>query len=156
MSQLHPELRQAVQNYFLEHRLGSLEAETLACCETISEKNSTSNLVSWLSGNLDTTLYTGMLLTSEWLIWVLHGDQSGTLLNAANLKLITAEYATIPFTKEAGLEITGFIQGAKSGLRGHIGMGSDLAAQKFCEEVKQAIARATPPPPKTKRRWFGI
>ena len=156
LSQLRPELLQAMQNYFLEHRLGSLEAETLACCETISTKKSTGKLFSWLSGDPDATVYTGMVLTTEWLIWVHHGDQSGTHLNAANLKLIVqADYATNSFTKETGLEITGFIEAAKGGIRGQIGMGSDLAAQKFCDEVKQAVDRAKPPPPK-RRRWFGI
>ena len=156
LSQLRPELLQAIQNYFLEHRLGSLEAEALMCCETISTKKSTNKLISWLSGNSDTTIYTGMLLTSEWLIWVHHGDQSGTQLNAANLKLLMqAEYATNSFTKDTGLEIAGFIESAKGGVRGQIGMGSDLAAQKFCQEVKQAIAKAKPPAPK-RRRWFGI
>ena len=157
LSQLRPELLKAMQNYFLEHRLGSLEAETLMCCETTSTKKSTNKLISWLSGNSDATIYTGMLLTSDWLIWVHHGDQSGTQLNAANLKLLVqAEYATNPITKEAGLEIAGFIEAAKGGIRGQIGLGSDLAAQKFCEAVKQAVARAKPPAPKRQRRWFGI
>jgi len=157
LSQLHPEILKAIQNYFMEHRLGSLEAEALMCCETLSTKKNTGKLVAWLSGNSDTTIYTGMLLTSEWLIWAHHGDQSGTHLNAANLKLlIQAEYATNPFTKETGLEIAGFIESAKGGVRGQIGTGSELAAQKFCEEVKQAIARAKPPAPKRQRRWFGI
>jgi hypothetical protein len=156
LSQLQPELLQAIQDYFLEHRLGSLEAEALMCCETISSKKSTSKLVSWLSGSTDDTIHTGMLLTSEWLIWVHHGDRSGIRLNAANLKLIRASYATYAFTKDVGLEVIGLIGDAKDPVRGQIAMGSDLAAQRFCEEVKQAITRANPPSPKRKRRWFGI
>ena len=154
VSQLHAELRQAIQNYFQEHKLGSMDAETLMCCETISEKKSTSKLVSWLSGKSDTTIYTGMLLTSEWLIWVHHGDQSGTRLNAANLKLIQAEFYNSRITKDAGLHISGFPVGAKEGVRGQIGMGPEMATQKFCEEVMKAIAKANPPA--AQKRIFGF
>jgi hypothetical protein len=154
VSQLHPELRQAIQNYFQEHKLGALQAETLMCCETISRKKKADKMFSWLSGKADTTVYTGMLLTSQWLIWVHHGDQSGTLLNAADLKQIRAEFYTSPLTKDSGLEIVGFIGDAKNRVRGYVGMGADLAAQKFCEEVKQAITRANPPTKKGLFKWL--
>lgn len=154
VSQFHPELRQAIWSYFQEHKLGALEAETIMCCETISTRKSAGKMVSWLSGKSDTTINTGMLLTSEWLIWVHHGDQSGTLLNAANLKEIRAEFYTSPLTKDAGLEIVGYIGDAKNHVRGYVGMGADLAAQKFCEQVKQAIARVNPPTKKGLFKWL--
>jgi len=152
--QLHPELRQAIWSYFQDHKLGALEAETIMCCETISTRKSAGKTVSWLSGKSDTTINTGMLLTSEWLIWVHHGDQSGTLLNAANLKEIRAGFYTSPLTKDAGLEIVGHIGDAKSHVRGYVGMGTDAAAQKFCGEVKQAIARVNPPTKKGLFKWL--
>jgi len=152
--QFRPELFQAFWNYFQEHKLGDMEAETLMCCETISNKKSAGRLVSWLSGKADTTLYTGTLLTSQWLIWVHYGDQSGTRLNAANLKEIRAEFYTSPLTRDAGLEIVGYIGDAKDRVRGYIGMGADLVAQKFCEEVKQAITKANPPTQKGLFKWL--
>ena len=154
VSQLRPELRQAIESYFQEHKLGALQAETLMCCETISRKKSTDKMFSWLSGKSDTTVYTGMLLTSQWLIWVHHGDQSGTLLNAADLKQIRAEFYTSPLTKDSGLQIVGFIGDAKNRVRGYVGMGADPAAQKFCEEVRQAITRANPPAKKGPFKWL--
>lgn len=154
VSQLRPELRQAIQNYFQEHALGALQAETLMCIETISRKDSAGQTASWLSGKSDTTVYTGMLLTPQWLIWVHHGDQSGTLLNAAELKHIRARYYTAPLTKDSGLEIVGFIGDAKDRVRGYIGIGADPAAQKFCEEVRQAISRVTPPAKKGLFKWL--
>ncbi len=155
LKQLHPDLLQAFQNYFLEQRLGSLEAEALMCCETISKKKDTEKKVSWLNGNFDVKIYTGMLLTSEWLIWVHHGDQSGILLNAANLKQIQAEFYTSPLTKDTGLEIFGYIGDSKNRIRGYIGMGTDPAAQKFCEKVIEAINKVNPPPAKKGLfRWF--
>jgi hypothetical protein len=145
VDQLQPELFQAIQNYFQEHRLGLLQAEALLCCETISHKKSTGKMAAWLNGQSDATLYTGMLLTSEWLIWVHHGDQTGTRLNAANLKQIRAEFYQSPLTKDTGLEIYGYISNSKARVRGYIGMGAGPATEKFCDEVIQAIARVNPP-----------
>ncbi len=152
VTQLHPELLQTIRNYFQEHELGDVEAETLLCCETVSRKKSAGKMASWLSGTPDTTIYTGVLLTSQWLIWVHHGDQSGILLNAADLKQIRARFYVSPLTKDAGLEIAGYIGDAKARIRGYIGMGADLAAQKFCEEVQQAVDKVNPP---TKKGLFG-
>jgi hypothetical protein len=155
VSQLHPELRQAIQSYFQEHNLGDPEAETLMCCETISTRKSSSGLVSLLKGAGDTTIHMGMLLTSEWLIWVWRGDQPGTVLNAANLKEIQARTYQSFLTKDTGLEILGYIRDSKSPVRGHVGMGAELAAQKFCEEVEKEISKVNPPPKKSLPKWLG-
>jgi len=145
VSQLHPDLLHAIQNYFQEHQLGQLEAETLRCCETISTKKSARRPVSWLNDNPDTTIYTGMLLTAQWLIWVRNGDQSGLLLNAANLQDIKARAYSSRLTNDTGLEISGHIAGSKGHARGYIGLGPEAAVQEFCEAVRQAIAEAKPP-----------
>ena len=151
-SQLHPELRRAVQTYFQEQGLGDVQTESLLCCETISRKK---RPVSWLSSKPDTTIYTGMLLTSQRLIWVHYGDQSGILVNAAKLDRIGTQIHTSLFTKDVGLEIIGYIGDSNARVRGYIGMGPDLAAQKFCEEVRQAIIKANPPSPKNQFKWPG-
>ena len=154
VSQLHPELLQAIQSYFQEHKLGHLEAETLICCETISKKKSSGRLASLLKGELDTTIHTGMLLTSQWLIWVQRGDLSGTLLNAANLKEIQTRAYTSILTRDTGLEIFGYIGNSKGRVQGYVGMGPELAAQKFCEEVKKAITKVKPPAKKGLPKWL--
>lgn len=155
MSQLHPELLQAIQSYFQEHKLGDLEAETLMCCETISEKKNLGRLVSMLEGAGDTTIHTGMLLTSQWLIWVRKGAQSGILLSAANLKEIQVRPYTAILRKDTGLEIFGYIEGSKGRVRGYIGMGAEVAAQKFCEEVRKTISTANPPVKNGLFKWLG-
>jgi hypothetical protein len=76
--QLHPELRQAIRNYFQEHNLGDLDAETISCCETISEKKVTGRLISWLNDNSDTTIHTGILLTSNGSSG--HGEETNLVL----------------------------------------------------------------------------
>ena len=152
--ELRPELLEAIQNYFLEHRLGVLEAEALMCCETVSKKKSSGRLASWLSGQLDTLIYTGMLLTSEWLIWVHHGDRSGILVNAADLKQIRAGFYNSSLTKDTGLKIAGYIGEAQERVRGYIGMGTDPATRKFCEKVEQAVDKVKPPAKKGLFKWL--
>ena len=151
VSQLHPEVLLALRNYFQEQKLGDPEAETVSCCETISTKKNMGRLAAWLHGTVDTTVHTGMLLTSQQLIWVRSGDQSGTSLSAANLNFISARPYTSIFVRDTGLEINGYLDGSKAPIRGYIGMGSEAAAQKFCDEVSQAITKMNPP--KQKKAW---
>jgi hypothetical protein len=96
-----------------------------------------------------------MLLTPQWLIWVRRGDQSGTVLTAANLKEIQVRTYVSILAKDNGLEIFGYIGDAKSRMRGYVGMGAELAAQKFCEEVQKAITNVNPPPQKGWPKWLG-
>jgi hypothetical protein len=153
VDQLHPEIIRALRAYFQEHALGDLETENQLCCETISRKKQTGTLAARLSDKPDRTIYTGIVLTSQWLIWVHHGDTSGTLLNAADLHKIGVRYYTPLFTKDAGLEIIGYIGDSNARVRGYIGMGTDPVVEKFCEEVRQAIIKANPPAPRKIFNW---
>jgi len=154
VSQLQPELRQAIQNYFQEHQLGDPEAETLMCCETVSTRKNVGGLFSLLNGGKDATIHTGMLLTSEWLVWVRKGDQSSIVLTAASLKEIQVKTYLSILNKDNGLEIAGFTRDSQSQVRGYIGMGQEPAAQKFCEEVEKAVASLKPPAEKGFARWW--
>jgi hypothetical protein len=155
VSRLRPELFVAVRKHFQEHTLGDLEAETLLCCETISRKKSANRLVSWLNDGLDTTVHTGILFTSQWLIWVRSGEKLGIQLASASLKQISVRVYSSIFTRDAGLEISGHIEGSKGMMRGVIAMESIDAAQKFCDEVNQAILKVNPPAPKNLSKWWG-
>jgi hypothetical protein len=155
VSQLHPEVFLALRNYFQEQKLGDLETETVMCCETVSRKKNMGRLASWLNATADTTVHVGILLTSQWLIWVRSGDKSGTLLSAANLSSISVSRYTSILANDTGLEIIGYMEGAKAPIRGYIGMGPEVAAEKFCEEVKQAIMKVNPPKQKAWSKWLG-
>ena len=155
VNELHPELLKAFQNYFQEHAVGNLQADVVLCCETISTRKNAGKTASWLDGRPDTTIRTGLLLTSQWLIWASHGNQSGTRVHAASLNEIQAEFYTPLFTGgDAGLRIIGFVDEDNTHIRGYIGMGKDPAAQKFCEEVQQAILKANPPVRQDLFRWL--
>jgi hypothetical protein len=145
VNELQPELLQAIQSYFQEHELGNLQAETLLCCETYSRRKNTDKAASWLGDNPDDMIHSGMLLTAQQLIWVQHGDKSGTRLHAADLNSIRAKFYTSTFMKDAGLEITGYVGDSNSRVRGYIATGTDPAAQKFCEAVRDATLKENPP-----------
>jgi hypothetical protein len=155
VSQLHPELFAAVRKHFQEHQFGDPEIETLLCYETVSKKKATNRLVSWMNAGLDETVHMGVLFTSQWLIWVWKGDQSEVHLSSADLKQISARvYASI-FTRDTGLELAGHIEGSKGMMRGVLGMESANVAEKFCDELNQAIIKVSPPAPKNISRWWG-
>jgi len=161
VSHLHPELRKAIRDYSPSQALGneaenhSLSAETISCYETTSERKSAGKLTSWLNDRSDTITHVGILLTPERLIWVRWGDQSGTLLTAANLKEIQVKvYASI-LTNDTGLEVYGFIGDSKGRVRGYIGMESAPIAQEFCDEIRQAIEKVNPPVKRKVPWWLG-
>ena len=155
VNQLHPKVFQALKNYFQEKNLGDLETEAVLCCETVSTKNRSGGLFSLLSPSADTTIHTGIVLTSEWMVWVRSGDTSGILLSAANLNSIIVNTYKSMFVNDTGLEIIGYIGDSKLVVRGYVGMGPEPATQKFCDEVKQAIIKKNPPKPRTWPKWFG-
>lgn len=154
VNQLHPEVFRALRNYFQEKDLGDLEVETVLCCETTSTKKS-GGLFSRFSTSVDETIYTGMVLTSEWLVWARSGDQSGVLLSSANLNVIVVNTYKSMFVNDSGLEIIGYIGDSKLVVRGYVGMGPEAAAQKFCEEVKQAVIKLNPPKQSSWPKWVG-
>ena len=152
--QLRPELVRAIREYAQNHReLGNVEVEVLMCCETTSEKKSADALAALLGDEPDTLLYTGMLVTPQWLIWARYGDQSGVTVSSAKLQDVQVRPFASRLVKDTGIEVSGYIGDSKGRVKGYIGMGPEPAAQKFCEQVQKAIERVSPKPAK-KPWWF--
>ena len=152
-SRIHPSLYQAVREYFQTHQVGDLDAETLLCCETTSEKQNPGKLASFLDGNPDLTIHLAIILTAEWLIWARSGDRSGALVTGTKLKLIRVKAFVAKRTKNMQLDVSGFMVDSKEYVRGNLEMGPEVAAQKFCEAVVKAVLNANPP---EKRKFFGL
>ncbi len=154
VSLLQPMLRQAVQDYFSQHDLGDPAEKVLACCETTSRKKATSRLVSWLNDKSDKTTYVAILLTPDQLIWVRHGDQTGTFRNAASLKDIQVRVYNSRLTHDTGLEVAGYVEGVRGRVKGYLGMESEGIARRFYEQVQQARDKVQPPA--KRRSIFGF
>ena len=129
------------------------QLETIRCYETTSERKSTGKLVSWLNNRSDTITCVGMILTPERLIWVRWGNQSGTLVTAANLKDIKVKVYASRLAGDTGLEVSGFIGNSQKRIRGYLGMELAFITQEFCDEIRQAIDKVNPPA-KRKIPWW--
>ncbi|HVM71978.1 MAG TPA: hypothetical protein VMT91_09475 [Anaerolineales bacterium] len=150
---IHSALFQAVQGYFQSHQLGDPATETRLCCETIATRSDQGRLVGWLDGNPDMNIHLAILLTGEWLIWARSGDQTGTVITGTKLQVIKAKAFVRRHTKDMELEISGFLADNKEYVRGSLELGSEPAAQKFCEAVLEAVQKAIPP---SRKRFFGL
>lgn len=155
VSQLHPEVFLVLRDYFQKQSLGDVEAQAMLCCETISTKKPDGGLFSRWSPSMDDTIYTGIVLTSDRLVWARNGDKTGSVVSAANLNNISVSTYKSMFVNDTGLEIVGYIGDSKLVIRGYVGMGPEADAQKFCDEVKQAINKINPPKPRTWPKWMG-
>ena len=155
VSQLHPGLSQAIREYFQTHQLGDPETATVLCCETISTRPQPPRLVALLDGNPDTNIHLAILLTAEWLVWARNGDQTGMVVTGARLQVIKVKAFVTRRTKDMELEVSGFLPGTKEYVRGNLGLGPDIAAQKFCDTVCQAVLEANPPVKRKFPRWMG-
>jgi hypothetical protein len=150
VNQLRPELRGALEEYFQKNSLGELEAETLLCCETVSEKIEIGWLAALLGDKAEPLVYTAMLLTPTHLVWARGNQQTNINVNAADLRFIRVKPFSSLFITDTGLEISGLLGNSKGVALGYVGMGPEPITQKFCEEVQQAIAKINP---SSKRKW---
>jgi hypothetical protein len=155
VSQLRPELRRALEEYFQKNTLGELEAETQLCCETVSERNELGWLASLLGEKAESLVYTAMLLTSTHLIWARGNQQTNINVNAADLRFIRVKPFASIFITDTGLEISGIVGNTKGVALGYVGMGPEPITQKFCDAVQQAIVKINPSSTKKWPSWMG-
>ena len=155
VSQINSSLSQAIREFFQAHQVGDPETETVLCCETIARRDDPGKLVTWLDGNVDTSVHLAIVLTKDWLIWARIGDQTGLVVTGAKLQVIKVKAFVKRSSKEMELEITGFMAGTKEYVRGNLQLGPEPAAQKFCDAVVPAVLGATPPSKSKFPRWLG-
>lgn len=153
VSQLDPALSQPIRDYFQSRQLGDVEAVTLACCQTVSEKQASGKLGQLLDGNPDANSRLAILLTPDWLVWARKGDTSGIVVNGARLAVIKVQAFTARRTNYMELQVSGFMNASKEFVRGNLELGPDLDARKFCEQVVQAVTKMKPPP---RKKFFGL
>ncbi|MGD0751479.1 MAG: hypothetical protein ABSA23_08725 [Anaerolineales bacterium] len=153
VNQIHPNLAQAIREFFQTHQVGDADSDTVQCCETISTRPTPGRLVGLLDGNPDTNIHLAIVLSADWLVWARNGDQTGTVVTGAKLQVLKVKVYVRRNSKNMELEISGFMAGTKDYARGSLELGPDVAAQKFCEAVVAAILKAKPP---AKTKFFGL
>ncbi len=139
--QLRPEILHGIRDYLQAHEMERVEAEILMCCETTSQKKKKGLFAGLLGGDPDPVHYTGMLVTPEWLVWARHGVKYGTVTLSARLKEVEVKEFSSPLLEDTGLEVFGFVGGSSEKVNAFIGLGTELAAQRFREVVEDAAAK---------------
>ena len=151
--QLQPVLYRAIQDFSQAHAVGDLDSSVLFCCETTASRPTPGSIAALLDGNPDTATHLAVIVTPEWLIWARTGDKTGLLAAGARLKGLQVKTFVSKHSKNMELEVSAFLGDPREFVRGSLELGPEPAAQKFCEEVMQAVGRLNPP---AKKRFFGL
>jgi hypothetical protein len=153
---LRPELARALQDHAQQWQMGEIGADVIIGCETRSERPETGWLAALLEGEPDQVYYTAVVLTSQALIWARSGDKSAPVASYTQLKDLRVVVQTAPNNQEMQLELAGFFGHSRQRLRGVLAFSVEPAAQQFCDEVRAAVDRVNPRPPKKKRRFLSF
>lgn len=143
LDSLQPALSAAIRKHIERHALGIQEAGILVCCETTSTKPKKG-----LFGKAEVIL-TGMLVTPDWLVWAAGKENETPGVISARLSDITVQdYETSDFYKmvpDSGLNISGLRTDTPQAGTSFIGLGPELAAQKFRQVIREGIDKGRYP-----------
>lgn len=138
---LNPALLTAIRAHIENHELGNMDTSALICCETTSTKQKKG-----LFGGRTEVITTAVILTSRWLIWATGEEKESPRVLSARLRDIQVQdyekSELYKLVQDTGLNIFGLRTDAID--RGSIfmGLGSEPAAQKFRNLLKESIAKA--------------
>ncbi|MBP7999289.1 MAG: hypothetical protein KA314_19495 [Chloroflexi bacterium] len=117
-----------------------LSQQVLLCAETISiKKKRTGFIQRLLGGDPDINHITGIVVTSQYLIWGHEGEKRGITVLSAKLNEVRVTPFTSTLVPDSGLEIFGFISGVSEKVQAFIGVGEGAAA----DQLRQIIAQLT-------------
>lgn len=153
--QLRPEIQRSLEAYFQAKELGEIAAETVLCCETVSEAKEPGWLAKLFGEKLESPIYVATLLTASFLVWARSGPQTGVNVTVAELRFIRLKAFSSLFNPDTGLEVSGLVGDSKRYLTGYIGLGPEPAAEKFVEAARQAIAKINPESTRKWPSWMG-
>lgn len=139
LDSMHPALATAIRARIVKYDLEDGEASALICCETTSTKQKKG-----LFRRKTEVVLTGIILTPQWLIWAAGEENEAPGVLAARLRDIRIEdyeksdmYRMI---QDTGLNIFGLHTDAHGLGSTFIGLGSEPAAQRLRDLLKDAIA----------------
>ena len=143
-SELKPELLAAIHQHIEKYQLGDIEATQPVCFETTSTGKKTG-----LFSYGEEITVTGMLLTSQFLLWT-KGKKSGkpvvmsALLRNINVQDFedTAMYRVKP---DSGMNITGRYTDVTKQGQSFIAVGMDPAGEKFRHMLQHAVQKGQNP-----------
>ena len=140
LESMRPELAKAIQAHIERYELEGVVENILICCETISTKEKKG-----LFGRKAETVLGGVILTPKWLISAgrKENEKAGAL-SARSQELRVEDYEKTKMyqmIEDTGVNVDGFRTGQETGSGSvFIGLGTEPAAKRFREMLKQAMA----------------
>ena len=142
LASLNPRWSAAIRAYIEKNELGDIEGTALICCETTSTKQKKGLFSSKAEVHI-----TGALCTPKWLIWAPGKENEIPSVVSARLRDIRAlDYEksdSYKLIQDNGLSISGLLMDVPEQASIFIGLGPELAAQKFRTVLKEAIEKAS-------------
>ena len=139
LDSMQPVLTAAFKSYIEKYELEDVVASPLICCETISTKQQKK-----LFGNKTEVELAGIILTSQWLFWAGGRENEAPGVLSARLHDLRVEdyekSSMYRMIQDTGLNVFGF-QTANDLGSIFIGLGSEPAAQKFRDMLKEEISK---------------
>jgi len=136
---LRPEMEEAIRKYIEQYNLDPILSELLMCVQTDSEK-----VKKGLFGGTE-IVYTGVIVTTRWLVWVTSGTKAKTAVLSAQLRdVVVQDYAQTQFAKmisDTGIEVSGRFTDTSGDGSVFIGLDEGVGG-KFRETVINAVQDA--------------
>jgi hypothetical protein len=140
--ELGPEVVAAVHAHIAKYNLGRILDDELVSVEVRSEKAYKGLFA--IPGPKSTQM--GLILTSRWFLQTIKVDKKPLVTRSARLEDITvSDYEKNPYFKQFpdnGVEVSGRFTDASESSTSFIGLGKDLAGEKFKETFFKAVQDA--------------
>jgi hypothetical protein len=136
-----PQVVIAIRKHIEKYQLEDIESSHLICCETTSTNQKTGLFI----GGPETTI-TGMIVTTQLLVWTLGKKKDKPIVRSAWLRNIDAQdfenTAMYQVNPDSGINISGRYTDVTKQGQAFIGLGIDPAGEKFRQVLQHAIQKA--------------
>jgi len=141
LDELEPKWVTAVLHHAETYQLGDITQAAPLCCETRSTKKKKG-----LFGGKPEVIVTGIVVTTQWLIWAAGKEGDAPAVASARLRDIQVQdyekSAMYKLVQDSGLNIFGLHTDSPDPGSTFIGLGPEPAAQKLRNLLKEAVEQA--------------
>ncbi len=139
---LPADMSAVLKTHIEQYELGDVLADVLICIEATSEKVKKG----LFAGPGPKVMKMGVVLTTRWLFEIRAADKEAPYARSLRLADIVVEdhekSAFARMAPDTGIHITGQATGATESGTGFIGLGKDVAGEKFRETLIRAVQEA--------------
>jgi hypothetical protein len=143
LSELPPDLLNAIRSHVAQYHLGDIDHDTLICCETTSKNRKVTGILSRvMSGDPDPVRTTAIVLTPQWFIGARTGSRSGIFAFSARISDIEVrEFEEPEPTGDRGIVISGKMTDIPQPMESWWGLGAGPASERLKQVLARSLAR---------------